>query len=128
MRLTAEQIRIIREETQAIFGGTARVRLFGSRLDDTTRGGDIDLLVESDELVSEPVRKSLALTARLQMRWGDQPIDVLLIDPANTIDSSGGWTDRSIALNDHGLSAQQRFLMGMPDRDLPPTLDLSLDP
>lgn len=81
MRLNSEQIQTIREETRIVFGADSSVRLFGSRVDDTARGGDIDLLVECDAPVQERLRKSLALTARLQMRLGDQPIDVLVIDP-----------------------------------------------
>lgn len=85
MRLNTEYIQVIREETGIVFGEGAVVRLFGSRLDDTSRGGDIDLLVECDKPVKERLRKSLALTARLQMRLGDQPIDVLVIDPETAL-------------------------------------------
>lgn len=47
MRLTQEQTLLI---TQAIFclaGEDARVFLFGSRLNDNAKGGDVDLLVET---------------------------------------------------------------------------------
>lgn len=81
MRLTSEQIAAIREETGLVFGSGAMVRLFGSRVDDTARGGDIDLLVECDKPVKDRLKKSLALTARLQMRLGDQRMDILVIDP-----------------------------------------------
>jgi predicted nucleotidyltransferase len=81
MRLNEEQVRIIRESTQSVFGAHARVRLFGSRLNEDLRGGDIDLMVECDEPVPDRLGKSLALVARLQMALGDQPIDVLVIDP-----------------------------------------------
>lgn len=81
MRLTAQQIEIIRNTTREIFGAEARVKLFGSRLDDAARGGDIDLLVESDSPIAEPERKGLQLVARLQIRLGDQPIDVLVNAP-----------------------------------------------
>jgi predicted nucleotidyltransferase len=80
MRLTPEQIEVIRQSTEEVFGAHARVRLFGSRLDDQARGGDIDLLVESDQAIPEIPRKRLQLVARLQMRLGDQPIDVLICD------------------------------------------------
>ncbi|RYU56645.1 nucleotidyltransferase domain-containing protein [Methylolobus aquaticus] len=81
MRLTPEQIETIRRTTWEIFGAEARVRLFGSRLDDSARGGDIDLLVEPGLPIAEPERKRLELVARLQLRMGDQPIDVLIAGP-----------------------------------------------
>ncbi|MBK5938471.1 nucleotidyltransferase domain-containing protein [Halochromatium roseum] len=80
MRLTPDQIEIIRQTTHEVFGDHVRVRLFGSRLDDQRRGGDIDLLVESDQTILDQARKRLQLVARLQMRLGDQPIDVLTVD------------------------------------------------
>ena len=46
MRLTPETRDIIRHSTQAVFGLDSQVKLFGSRIDDRQRGGDIDLLVE----------------------------------------------------------------------------------
>jgi predicted nucleotidyltransferase len=85
MRLSPESCHIIRKTTAEIFGPEAEVRLFGSRIDDEARGGDIDLLVVSEQPVEDKARKSLALVARLQMRLGDQPIDVLVIDPATEI-------------------------------------------
>lgn len=82
MRLTSEQRRIVREQTVHVFGDDARVKLFGSRLDDSARGGDIDLLVEVPQVTEAHRRSSLRLIARLQQRLGDQPIDVLVAGPA----------------------------------------------
>lgn len=81
MRLTKQQIEIIRDTAREVFGPMAHVSLFGSRTDDRARGGDIDLLVESDHAIPDKLQKSLRMTALLQMRLGDQPIDILVIDP-----------------------------------------------
>ncbi len=81
MRLTSDQIRLIRDATREVFGPEARVRLFGSRLDAAARGGDIDLLVECDRPVAERVRKSLRLSARLQQRLGDRGRERLVAEP-----------------------------------------------
>lgn len=81
MRLTTEQRRIIIEETARLLGPGARVRLFGSRIDDQARGGDIDLYVETDQPVPNRAATASRLAAVLQCALGEQRIDVVLIDP-----------------------------------------------
>ncbi|MEA3244104.1 MAG: nucleotidyltransferase domain-containing protein [Pseudomonadota bacterium] len=85
MRLSSQARHVIRDTVREIFGPEATVALFGSRLDDEARGGDIDLLVQSTAPIRERQRKVLTLVARLQMRLGDQPIDVLVLDPETNL-------------------------------------------
>lgn len=49
MRLSADEVRSIREEVRN-FDPEAEIYLHGSRTNDSDRGGDIDLLVVSDQL------------------------------------------------------------------------------
>jgi len=42
MRLTPTQARVILSCVRQQFGADAQVKLFGSRLDDSLRGGDVD--------------------------------------------------------------------------------------
>lgn len=90
MRLSSEQRQIIIEVAHQVFGETAQVKLFGSRIDDAKRGGDIDLLVQLPDIEPQRQRKALTCVALLQQRLGDQPVDVLVIDPASVIDSFRG--------------------------------------
>lgn len=82
MRLTDQQRQIIREEVARIFGPRARVYLFGSRLDDRARGGDVDLFIEVDEVLENRASAASRVAARLQQALGDQRIDVVLVDAA----------------------------------------------
>ena len=84
MRLSQQTQQIIRDTAREIFGIEANVKLFGSRINDAARGGDIDLLVELPTVAPEIERKTMQLIARLQLRLGDQPIDVLVIDPTTS--------------------------------------------
>jgi uncharacterized protein len=81
MRLNTHQIGTIKAQTAAMFGRGASVRLFGSRVDDSARGGDIDLLVSTSEPVDRPALLAANLAARLQLALGDQRIDVLVEAP-----------------------------------------------
>lgn len=53
----------------------ARVYLFGSRVDDSARGGDIDLLVLSEQI---DFLQKIKIEARLVMELGDQKVDLVL--------------------------------------------------
>jgi predicted nucleotidyltransferase len=81
MRLTDAQRRAIVEETARLLGPGARVRLFGSRVDDSARGGDIDLYVEVDQALPNRAATASRLAARLQLILGEQRIDIVLVDP-----------------------------------------------
>jgi predicted nucleotidyltransferase len=83
MRLTPEQRQIIREATRKVFGPDAIVWLFGSRVDDRRRGGDIDLYVEAS--IDDPTLRQVLedrLFARLQRKLGEQRIDIVSRSPA----------------------------------------------
>jgi predicted nucleotidyltransferase len=81
MRLSEEQKAIVKQVGYDIFGDNVQLSLFGSRLNDHLKGGDIDILVKSDQPLTGKMIKMLTMTARLQMRLGDQPIDILIYDP-----------------------------------------------
>lgn len=61
----------------------AEPRLFGSRLDNSRRGGDIDLLERTDLPAQEAVRRRLDLLAELWQHLGERKIDTVLDDGAS---------------------------------------------
>jgi predicted nucleotidyltransferase len=86
MRLTEQQRSVIRAAVTETFGAGAGVWLFGSRVDDTKRGGDIDLLIETDQLdINAMARAEIALLTKLQLKLGEQKIDVLLDYPSRKV-------------------------------------------
>ena len=74
MRLKPEEITAINETVHAL-DGEAMVYLFGSRVDDSKRGGDIDLLVMSQTLTRSDAGK---IRWRLWELMGEQKIDILI--------------------------------------------------
>lgn len=79
MRLKESEAQAIREAAQKHFGPNVKVLLFGSRVDDTKRGGDIDLLVEHDPALqgSDLIKRKLRMMTAIQMAIGDQKIDIV---------------------------------------------------
>lgn len=74
MRLSATEISAIREEIGRL-DPAAVVYLFGSRVDEAARGGDVDLLVVSDTL---GFRDVLRLRTRILDRLGWQQLDLVV--------------------------------------------------
>lgn len=56
MRLDAQEIQTVRTAVETIVGNSSEIRVFGSRLDDSKRGRDLDLLIESDIAVDALTR------------------------------------------------------------------------
>lgn len=81
MRLTEDQILTIRQLTAEIAGAQARVRVFGSRLDDDARGGDLDLMLELPDPVDNPALIAAMLSAKISREMHGRKVDVLLSAP-----------------------------------------------
>jgi predicted nucleotidyltransferase len=81
MRLTDDQVRVIREAVAASAGPDASVRVFGSRLRDDVRGGDLDLLVELPQAVDRPARLIATLGSRISRSMHGRRVDVVLLAP-----------------------------------------------
>lgn len=86
MRLTENQRQAIKSAVTRVIGAGSRVWLFGSRVDDRKRGGDIDLLIETETLVPSRVDALCQIEGALAVRLGNRKIDVLLKD-ARTADT-----------------------------------------
>ena len=74
MRLAADEVQTIREEIRQT-DPAAEIYLYGSRADDSARGGDIDLWVRSTRIT---YRDTLRLLTRIQDRIGWQKIDLTI--------------------------------------------------
>ncbi len=81
MRLTSAQVDVIREVAAQLAGRAARVWLFGSRVRDDARGGDVDLMLELDESVAEPAQLSARLAAKVSRAMYGRKVDVLIKAP-----------------------------------------------
>lgn len=81
MRLTEAQIEAIRQLARQVVGSSVRVRVFGSRLDDAARGGDLDLMLELTESVDNPALISARMSALVSRVMQGRKVDVLLSAP-----------------------------------------------
>ncbi len=77
MRLSSKEIAVIKALVAQVYGGEATVFLFGSRTDDALRGGDIDLLIQSEARERLNLENKIQFLAELKQRIGDQKIDVV---------------------------------------------------
>jgi len=74
MRLKQKQTKVLKEKLQAL-SRNAQLYLFGSRTDDNKKGGDIDLLILSNELTKKDLR---VLRVEFFKHFEEQKIDIIL--------------------------------------------------
>lgn len=76
MRLSKGEIDCLKTKLKELEEG-AKLYLFGSRVDDSKRGGDIDLLIISDKLTKKDLR---ALRVEFFKHFEEQKLDIVLDD------------------------------------------------
>lgn len=81
MRLTEIQTQVIRQIALEAAGAEARVRVFGSRLDDSARGGDLDLLLELPAPVDNPAWLAARVSAKVSRLMHGRKVDVVVCAP-----------------------------------------------
>lgn len=74
MRLTAQQQHDILQIVHQHVGAQTRVGLYGSRVRDDARGGDVDLLVEGPRHLTPLARAALQLDLQQAL---ELPVDIL---------------------------------------------------
>jgi len=74
MRLTRDEIALLKQKLTSL-SKEAKLYLFGSRVDDSKRGGDIDVLVVSSVLTQKDLRY---LRLAFFKVFGEQKLDIVL--------------------------------------------------
>lgn len=81
MRLTQAQIEQIKAVVSQLFGDQARVSLFGSRANDSARGGDVDLFISTPQPLNNPTILAAKVAARVMRFQQGRKVDVVVKAP-----------------------------------------------
>jgi len=83
MRLTPYQIKVLKSTAKEIFGLRSDLLLFGSRVDDKLRGGDIDLYITGFNCsVDQRLDAKLRFLVKVKQKIGEQRIDLVFAPPS----------------------------------------------
>jgi len=74
MRLSNKEIKVLKDKLISLVDD-AKLYLFGSRVDDTKRGGDIDLLIVSKKITKRDLR---LLRVEFFKEFGEQKLDIII--------------------------------------------------
>lgn len=81
IRLSAGVLALIRQVVADLAGPGCTVRLFGSRLHDVAKGGDVDLLLELPHTPPNPAGLAAQVSGRVSRAMQGRKVDVLLVAP-----------------------------------------------
>ena len=78
MRISDESLQCVKTAFRLHFGQDDHLWLFGSRVDDSKRGGDYDFYIESNQDLDTAAKSETAFVIDLWDGMGEQKIDVVL--------------------------------------------------
>lgn len=81
MRLKSTELDIIHQCVVDLFSEEVDVWLFGSKVDDSARGGDIDIMIDSSSEVVSPALQSARLSASISRKMAGRKVDVVIAAP-----------------------------------------------
>lgn len=104
MRLTKQEINAIQSSFEEVFK-SGKIYLFGSRIDERKKGGDIDLYIDSDT-TENLNKKKIDFLLSLKQKIGEQKIDVVLSrDKSRPIEQEA--LSKGIILNTNTIKIQK---------------------
>jgi len=83
MRLSKKYVDVLKDKFIEFFG-SGEIYLFGSRVDDTKKGGDIDLYLKVDNH-NNLFEKKIKFLSRVKRVLGEQKIDIVFNEDENRI-------------------------------------------
>ena len=80
VRLSNQQLEAIKESVKSVLGENAQIYIFGSRADLNKKGGDIDILVISENISSEKEKFQIKMEIlkNLYKKLGERKIDLII--------------------------------------------------
>jgi hypothetical protein len=81
MRLRPQDVIALRNAIYDLAPDARAIRLFGSRLDDNARGGDVDLMIDFEKPIDNPAVLSARLAVGASRALSNRKVDILLRAP-----------------------------------------------
>lgn len=107
MRLSLFEVETIVKLKNEIFGEDAKIYLFGSRVDDFQKGGDIDLYIAADD-TDDLFKKKIEFLSLAHQNLGEQKIDIIFAkDPHRAVEIEA--KTKGIELNISKIKLQKYF-------------------
>lgn len=79
VRLSNEELNIIKQTAQEIFGKDVKVYLFGSRANPDRKGGDIDIFIETEKNVS--IKDEISFLSTIEIKGVERKVDLVVKAP-----------------------------------------------
>jgi len=81
MRLSPAMQTAMTQAVRRVAPNATAIWLFGSRLDDDAKGGDVDLMVEFAQPVEQPALLAARIAVQVMRALGGREVDVVLKAP-----------------------------------------------